>query len=304
VLVARDDLAEPTTPGRDELIVRTVVSAVSPGTELRTLFAASTSFPVEGGTGYMAAGMVECVGEGVSDIAPGDRVACTGAGPHRQRRPAHRSVVARVPDRMDWVDAACAYWIVPPYRGLLSACPQPHERAAVIGLGPLGLCAVQLLRSQVREVAAVDPIATRRALAEHFGASTVCHEGSMDVVVELSGTQAGLELALQLAAPLGRIVVLGVLPRLHDFELFRPMQDKGLTLLPLFRRGASLTDAAPDPTSEYLAVALRMVASGEVDVRSLCSQVVAWQDGPAALAALREHPEQWIGLALRWDGDG
>jgi threonine dehydrogenase-like Zn-dependent dehydrogenase len=124
------------------------------------------------------------------------------------------------------------------------------------------------------------------------------------VVVELSGTQPGLELALKIAAPLGRIVVLGVLPRLSDFELFRPMQDKGLTLVPLFRRGASLYDDPPDPTAHYLETALELVAEGTVDVRSLCSHVAAWRDGPVAMQGLRMRPDAWIGLALRWDVNG
>jgi threonine dehydrogenase-like Zn-dependent dehydrogenase len=248
------------------------------------------------------------VGCGVGDLEPGDRVAGAAVGPHRQRVLAWRERVARVPDGLDWVDAACTYWVTPPYRGLLSAKVQPDDRAAVIGLGPIGLCAVQLLRPDAREVLAVDPLAMRRACGERFGARALapeeCADAVADVVVELSGTQAGLELALRIAAPLGRVVVLGVLPRLNNFELFRPMQDKGLSLVPLFRRGPSVYDDPPDPISHYVETALRLVLKGAVDVRSLCSRVLPWRDGPRAVRELRERPDGLISVALRWDTDG
>src|SRR5947209_814123 len=144
-LEVRDDLPEPGPPGAGQVLVRTVTSAVSPGSELRILFDSGTAFPVAGGTGYMSAGIVEAVGDGVSEVRPGDRVACTTAGPHRARVLAPAESMARLPEGLTWVKAACAYWIVPPYRGLLATNLRLWENAAVIGLGPLGLCAVQLL---------------------------------------------------------------------------------------------------------------------------------------------------------------
>ncbi|MBI2755631.1 MAG: zinc-binding alcohol dehydrogenase [Chloroflexi bacterium] len=311
-LEARDDLPEPGPPGPGDVLVRTAVSAVSPGSELRVLFDPETPFPVAGGTGYMAAGIVEAIGEAVAGLQPGDRVACTAAGPHRERLSARAEAVAHVPDGLGWAEAACAYWIVPPYRGLLAARPRLWEDAAVIGLGPLGLCAVQLLHGISRRTLAVDPLPSRRGLAARLGACAASSPddaeragadllpNGADVVIELSGTQAGLELALRLAAPRARVAVIGVLPRLSNFELFRPLQDRGITLVPLYREGAALTGNPPDPTARYLAAALDMVAARRVDVCSLVSRVMPWRAAPEGIAWLREHPDEGVGLAFTW----
>lgn len=309
---ARGDLPEPGPPGPGEVLVRTAASAVSPGSELRMLYDPAGAFPVEGGTGYMAAGTVEAVGEGVRTLQTGDRVACTAGGPHRARLRLPADQAARVPDGLAWPTAACAYWIVPPYRALLGTGLAFWERAAVVGLGPLGLCTVQMLRGVCSRLLAVDPLLRRRVLAESLGATAACPPDEADavttrisptgfnLVVELSGTQPGLELALRLAAPRARVAIVGVLPRLTSFELFRPMQDKGLTLIPLHRLGDRLSGNPADPVSRYLEAALDMVATRRVDLTPLITRVLPWHEAPTALADLRARPNDLVGLAFTW----
>ena len=54
----RIEIGEAPVPafGPRQLLIETRVSAVSPGSELRGLFAGTTRFPRVGGTGYMAQG--------------------------------------------------------------------------------------------------------------------------------------------------------------------------------------------------------------------------------------------------------
>lgn len=312
-LEIRDDLCEPGPPGPGEVLVRTRASAVSPGTELRTLFDPQTAFPLEGGTGYMAAGVIEAVGDGVSSVKPGDRVACASGGPHRDLLCAAVDLISPCPPPLSWVEAACAYWVVPPYRGLLGAEPRLWDGAAVIGLGPLGLCAVQLLRGVSRRTLAIDPLASRRAAAMRLGAAEAAAPEDaagvaerilphgVDVVIELSGAQAGLELALRIATPHARVAVIGVQPRLSNFELFRPMQDKGITLVPLYRRGTRLSIDTVDQTAYYLERALDMVAVKRVDVASLASRVLPWREAPTMIPWLKERPDEAIAMAFTWE---
>ena len=67
--------------GPSQVLVRTVVSGVSAGTEKRKLFTPELGpndvrapWPAIGGFGYMAAGVVEAVGADVGHVAVGDRV--------------------------------------------------------------------------------------------------------------------------------------------------------------------------------------------------------------------------------------
>lgn len=310
--------------GPGGVLVRTKVSAVSAGTERRMLYTPTAEaleqapdFPVVGAFGYLAAGDVVEVGPGVDGIAPGDRVSCGRTwGAHRSLIDTRATQVQHIPDGLGYLEAAAAYWAVPPLAGILAAEPRLLEDAAVVGLGPLGLCGVQLLASMSRRVLALDVAPQRVAAATNYGAIgiDVSRPDHLDairsaipegpsVVVEASGTQAGLELALEIARPLGRIALVGVLPPLVDVNLFRPMHEKGLRLVPLHRSSSSSPQGggAASPRAVHLPAVLEVIAAGRLDIVGLTSWVVPPGDGPSALQLLHEHPDRVLGTAIAWD---
>lgn len=302
-----------------QLLVRARVTAVSAGTEKRKLYGAELGpsdvrgpWPIVGGFGYLAAGEVLAVGAEARGFSVGDRVFCGRTwGGHRELLDVEASASLRLPAGMSFLDGACSYWGVPPYRGVLAAGVGLYEDAAVIGLGPLGLCAVQLLRPICRRVVAADPVAARCRHAERLGADLAVDVSSQDlasrlrhvlphgphVVVEASGTQRGLEQALEIVQPLGRVATVGSLPLLERFDLFWPIQSKGTRIVPLYRR-----DADDLVTTRYTADVLDMVASGRLDVHSLVSWVAWWDEGPRAMDLLHSRPDLGVGLAFAWDG--
>jgi threonine dehydrogenase-like Zn-dependent dehydrogenase len=311
------EIAETDLPefGPRQLLIETRVSAVSPGSELRGLFE-GTRFPRVGGTGYMASGVVRQVGGAVAGFAPGDAVQFTCSepvGPHCEFCVAWQENAAHLPPGLSFVAGACAYWGVPPYRGILGGEVRLNDDLAVIGLGPLGQCAVQLLRPIARRLVAIDLVPLRRDLAREFGADLAADpqdEQLADavgqlmprgprVVIELSGTQPGLELAMRLCAPRGTVVVIGVLPPLNGFQLFRPMQDKGIRFVPITRRGDSL-DPAIDRNGEYMADILDMIHRGKLDVERLATWVEPWTSGPDVIPRLRSARDEALGVALTW----
>lgn len=301
--------------GARQLLIETRVSAVSPGSELRSLFE-GTRFPRVGGTGYMASGIVRKVGAGVTAFAPGDAVMFTCSepvGPHCEFCVAWQENAAHLPAGMSFVSGACAYWGVPPYRGILAGEVRLHDDVAVIGLGPLGQCGVQLLRPIARRVLAVDLVASRRDLALSLGADLALDPGDESlseavarvmprgprVVIELSGSQPGLELAMRLCAPRGTVVVIGVQPLLNSFQIFRPMQDKGIRFVPIIRRGDSL-DPAIDRNGEYMADILDMIHRHKLNVEQLATWVEPWTSGPDVIPRLRSARDEAQGVALTW----
>jgi NADPH:quinone reductase-like Zn-dependent oxidoreductase len=112
------------SPERGQLLVRTAFSVVSPGTDKlvmefarKSLVGKARSRPDQEGPlptwravqgrlevpqplGYSSAGIVEAVGDGVAGIAPGDRVACAGAGyaNHAELVVVPENLAARVPE--------------------------------------------------------------------------------------------------------------------------------------------------------------------------------------------------------------
>ena len=99
------------------------------------------------------------------------------------------------------------------------------ETAAILGMGPVGLCAVQAAKAAgASEVIAIDTVADRLAMAESFGATPVhlteqdprgevkkLTEGrGVDLAVEAVGNPEALDLALRLARKAGTVSVTGV----------------------------------------------------------------------------------------------
>lgn len=318
-----EDSAPPTI-GPGQVLVRTRVSAVSGGTERRMLYGRqddpredAPDFPVPGAFGYLAAGDVVETGDAVEEFRPGDRVSCGRVwGAHRELLDTDASSVQPLPDELSYLEGAAAYWAVPPLAGIVAAAPRLYSDTAVVGLGPLGLCAVQMLLPASRRVAAVDIVASRLSAARTWGAVAVDAAGhdpaeeirrampsGPEIVIEASGTQAGLELALEIVRPLGRVALVGVPPPLRAMDLFWPMQVKGIRLVPIHRE----TAASPQGGGEgSLRVSLLpdvfdMISTGRLDIEGLTSWVVPPERAPEAMSLLHHHPDVALGTAIAWD---
>lgn len=119
--------------------------------------------------------------------------------------------------------------------GVTNADIRPGGTAAVVGLGPIGLMAVeQVLVKGAARVFAVDPVPERRAIAEELGAIALhpdeapeqiaeLTKGRMvDSIVEAVGHQRTIDLALRLAGRRGTVSVIGVnQDRRFDFPMAR-----------------------------------------------------------------------------------
>jgi len=315
------DEAERPSIGPGQVLIETKVTAVSAGTERRMLFGRpgdvrehAPDFPLVGAFGYLAAGDVVEVGEGVDHVKPGDRVSAGRAwGAHREFLDTAAGSVIPIPDEMSYLEGAAAYWAVPPLAGIFAARPRLYDDAAVIGLGPLGLAAVQMLLPSARRVLAVDIVPSRVQEAADYGAvavaagdvaSAVGEEmpAGPEVVIEASGTQQGLEMALDIARPLGRVALVGVPPPLQGIDLFWPMQHKGIQLVPLHRESTSSPQGggSGSPRQTYLPDVLDMITQCSLDIAGMMSWVVPMELGPEAFGLLNEHPDRLLGIGFSW----
>ena len=319
-----DEVPDP-VPQPGQVLIRTRVTAVSAGTELRMLYrgqddrSGGPGWPAVGAFGYLASGDVLEAGSGVTGVAAGDRVACgTGWGAHRELLVADAASVHVLPPGLSYLDGACAYWAVPPLCGILAGRPDFYDDVAVVGLGPLGLAAVQMLVPFCRRVIAIDRLPARCAVAEAYGAATV--GGTADqvragvervspelpaVVIQAAGAADALDLALRIVRGQGVVVNVGTLPKLDGFDLFWPMQWSGARIVPIHRPPWPQTQA-PGPglgqslRRAYLPAVLDMIGRGRLDLRRLCSWVLPAEDAPRAMAFCREHPDRSLGLAFAW----
>jgi L-iditol 2-dehydrogenase len=142
-----------------------------------------------------------------------------------------------LPDRLSDADGA----MLEPLGVAIHALDLGHVpfdgTVAVVGCGPIGLLAIQLLRAAgASRVLAVEPLAHRREAAAKCGADEVVSpEADLtgyggDVAFDMSGTNDAVRLAMESVRPGGRIV-LGGIPD-GDTTAFRASlaRRKGLTI--------------------------------------------------------------------------
>jgi threonine dehydrogenase-like Zn-dependent dehydrogenase len=151
------------------------------------------------------------------------------------------------------------------------------DRVVVLGDGRLGQLVARVLKRRVPRPVMVGRHAAKLDAAEKQGIETALADdfvptATADVVVDATGSPAGLELAMRTVRPRGTIVLKSTFA-----------QSGGLNLAPLVINEITIVGSRCGPFPD----ALRALAGGEVDVSALLSAEFALSDGPAALAAAR-----------------
>jgi 2-desacetyl-2-hydroxyethyl bacteriochlorophyllide A dehydrogenase len=318
--VRLEEVAEPQLTGAQDAIVRVESSGVC-GSDLHIYHG---RVRIERGfvLGHELVGTVLAVGDDVTRVAAGDRVvSCfhTACGTcfyclraeyqHciRGRTFGHGAALGNLPgaqaEQVLVPNADMTLRVVPAgvpdeialfagdvmgtgYHAIHSGGVLPGDRVAVLGLGPVGLCAVQVaLAAGAGAVFAVDSVPERLDAARSFGATTLHLESDVkdevraategrgaDVVVDAVGDPRALELALFLARPGGCVSAVGVYTERAEVHLGLAWI-KGLTL----RTGLANVIGHVDRV-------LAMMTAGVLDPASLVTHHMGLDDAPEAYA--------------------
>jgi 2-desacetyl-2-hydroxyethyl bacteriochlorophyllide A dehydrogenase len=223
-VTVREEPLDP--PEAGEVVVQTLVSAISPGTEM--LFYRGE---IEEGTevdsvlegyrrrleyplpyGYASVGRVSHAGPGVDRRLVGRLVFVFMPHASAYRLPARSAVP--LPDGIDAEDAAFLAAAETSVNLVLDSAPLLGEKASVFGLGVIGLLTTGLLaRFPLASLSAWDLHPRRRAAAGLFGVraadplASPPREETEDLAVEVSGSADGFRLALSSCRFSGRLVV-------------------------------------------------------------------------------------------------
>jgi predicted dehydrogenase len=174
--------------------------------------------------GYCNVGRVVAVGAGVTGFCVGDRVLSNGKHAGFVCVPKH--LCAAIPEGLADEDAVFAVMGAIALQGMRLAAPTLGESFVVVGLGLVGLMAVQLLRANGCRVMGVDLDPSRLALAKKLGATEVvsaagdvlavasefCHGQGIDGVLITATTSSSVPVsqAARMCRKRGRIVLVGV----------------------------------------------------------------------------------------------
>lgn len=175
--------------------------------------------------GYSHCGVVMAVGSAVSEVSVGDRVASNGN--HAEVVCVPKTLCVPVPTGIDDESAAFSTLGAISLQGIRLLSPTLGESVAVIGVGLLGLLAVQMLVANGCRVIALDPNESRCKLAEEFGAEVCWIREGVDPVdralafsrglgvdgVLITASASGSEIvqqAAKMSRKRGRVVLVGV----------------------------------------------------------------------------------------------
>jgi 2-desacetyl-2-hydroxyethyl bacteriochlorophyllide A dehydrogenase len=209
------------SPGSGEVLMRTIYSAISHGTEMNSyrgrapgvdremrdgLYEPESedrepAYPCV--SGYEEVGEVIAVGEGVESMQLGDRFTYTAGHRTHAVVSVDDPYLHRLPDGMDAKHAVFLALGGVAYDALLSSNIRLGESACVLGAGVIGLLLVIMLkRAGVSPIIVADPIENRRNLAMEFGADHVfdpTETGFARRVRSVTQAQKGVDVAFEMA---------------------------------------------------------------------------------------------------------
>ncbi len=281
-------------PGPGDVLVRTLCSGVSRGTEtlvfrggvpasqhdvMRAPFQ-DGDFPGPVKYGYLNVGVVE---RGPAELT-GRTVFCLY--PHQTAYVVPASAVTPVPDGVPPGRAILAGTVETAVNAVWDARPRLGDRIAVIGAGMVGASVAKLLSGfPATRVQLVDVDPSRADIAEALGVDFSTPErahGDCDLVVHASASEAGLTRALELLAPEGEVVEMSWY---GDRRVAVPLGEHFHSRRLVIRSSQVGTVGRPDRSyAQRLAVALELLADPAFE--ALVSGECAFEDLPSVLPRL------------------
>lgn len=315
IFVKKDtaELVEKPMPeaGAGQVRVKLVRSTVSSGTERANVTGcnvvsiwdppdAPVVWPRQ--AGYSSSGVVDAVGEGVTSVKPGDRVAMSWTL-HSEYVVVPEDRVYLLPGNVSFETGALAHIATFPMAAMRKCRLELGESAIVMGQGILGQLAVMILRcAGAMPVIAVDPIAEKRVQALKIGADLALDPGAPDfrekvlaacplpgsgiyagerasgvkVAIEVTGVGAGLNAVLDVMAPMGRVALLGC-TRSSDFSVdyYHKVHGRGVALFGAHTWARPVNESSPglfthrDDAQSFL----KLISLGRLSVEGYVADV-------------------------------
>jgi len=277
--------------------------------------------------GYSSSGEIVQVGEALPGLHVGQRVACAGGGyaVHAEYAVVPGNLIAPLPEEVDDESAAFTTLGAIALHGFRLTQVQLGERVAVIGLGLLGLIAVQLARAAGCQVLGTDLDSRRVALAAQFGAAAVERPQAEEAIRAFTGGRGvdavlicadtpsadPVELAGTISRDRARVIAVGAvglnIPRKVYYE-------KELTFINSRSYGPGRYDRSYEEGGQdypigyvrwtegrNLEAFVELLAQGQVDVKPLITHKFSVSEAPKAYDLITgKTQDAFIGVLLTY----
>lgn len=321
--VAREPVRLPERPEPDRVFVRSLMSLISPGTELAfytgkhsgiadpdNKWAKYPFYP-----GYATIGEVTAVGDSVTGVLPGERVfvPSTHASVSQVRWGAH---TYKVPERLATETALLAFMASISCNAIIQSSVRIGDVAVVLGMGLVGNLTAQLLGLRGAVTVGVDRVEGRLRQARQCGirhtvrltdaaelgqaVAELTGGAAPAVVVDATGIPAATAAALDLVKELGQVVVLGSPTDSLTIDLYRSIHFKGVRLIGAHGRFQG-RDSLPD-TAALINYVFRLAEQGALVTAPLLTHRLPASEAKEGYDALHEAKDRALGVILIWQG--
>lgn len=311
-------------PGPGQLLIETTRSLISTGTEsicYQRNFDPGThwddwvKYPFR--SGYLAAGRVLAVGEGVAGWSEGDRVAMRRG--HASHHHLNAADACRIPENVS--DEAAAWMGLGKITqvGVRMAQHRLGDAVVLVGLGLLGQLVAQYLHlSGARQIIAIDPWQPRldflaqtvpTAQCLNMGAEEAAEEVQRltegeraDVVYDITGHHAVFPHTHPLVRDHGTVVLLGDTGKPNLQTLTRDVINRGLHIVGAHDRhapGPHHPHGKWTPTAMHR-LFLHYLATGQIQVESLITHRYAPDQAKDAFTMLQTERDTAMGVIFDW----
>jgi 2-desacetyl-2-hydroxyethyl bacteriochlorophyllide A dehydrogenase len=299
-------------PGPEDVAGSTVVTLISPGTELAYFASEELEATQPDGRpfvpGYAAVFRIDELGDEVHGFTAGQLAFCMGS--HRSRQCHAAKAILPVPTGLDPAQAVFARLAGVSMTTLVTTTARPPGPVLVLGLGLVGNLAAQVFQAAGYDVTAVDPIEPRVSVAHASGirdARTAIQAAIPPprLVLECSGHEEATLQACRLVRQGGEVVLVGVPWRQRSqataHQLLHEVFHRYVRLRSGWEWELPVRDE-PSSSGSILAnhdLALQWIAEGKLRVDGLAEDVRPVDAQHAYEALLRQDGA--LTRCLRWD---
>lgn len=300
-------------PQKGQVLVETIVSAVSPGTELSRLYDFHLSpRPYPQNTGYLTCAKILELGEEVNGFDL-NALYIVNMG-HLSHLCVPASSLVKVPVGVSAEAAAYTNLMTVSLRAVRQAEIQLGSSVLIFGLGLIGQFAQLFSRlNGATRVVCLDPCEKRRDIALRSGIKHVFNpadielekklkeittNGQFDAVFDSTGVASVVSTLPKYVKTFGNLIILGGVHKLVEMDLYTHVQKRSLRLI-----GAG----SPDPHNypfdneeKNQQTILDLLQNGSLDIKPLITDIVPLEQAPEMYRILQEEKDKALGVIFKW----
>lgn len=297
---------------------------ISAGTEKAQLIGGNNtkkSFPFN--VGYSSTGHVAKIGNGVSTLSVGDRVFVPNGG-HSNTVIKHKSSVYKIPDNVSMEEAVFTKVASFPLAAIRRSRLEIGESIVIVGLGMLGLFAVQFAHiGGATPIIAIGNRDVRKQKAKEYGAEYILNPDSdtltedvfkitetetrikgANVIIETSGSEQGLLQCLKYTSKHARVMLNGCQRVMtQPVNFYKYVHLRGVNIIGVHDFTCAAYNSMPGNwthTRDYITI-LQLLSKGRLESKSMISELVSPNDALKTYNRLLYDRNFPLGVIFDWD---